>query len=145
MRDPDDPKGALAVRDVSHRSLLRDVILGTVAVIVVSLGVPAWIIQAEYRKTFGGPVNAIPTAEILRDATADAGIGAPPAPRILEVAERLVRREAERRATAHSPPPAGASASRRPVVAPPARAAAAPLDPSPADALWPPPSPPQSP
>ena len=40
-------------RDASYRTLVRDVILGCLAVIVLSLGVPAWIIRVEYSKTYG--------------------------------------------------------------------------------------------
>jgi hypothetical protein len=89
-----------------YRTLARDVILGIVAVIFVSLAVPAWIIQAEYRKTSDPPMKPVPVAEVLRERTSETVIPRR-APDILKVAERLVQREAEereakRRARAHS-------------------------------------------
>ena len=84
-------------RDSSYRALVRDVILGTVAVILLSLAVPAWIIRAEYRKTYGAPVNLTPTAEVLRETTSEGVIVTPRALDILKLAEQLVRREAEKR------------------------------------------------
>jgi len=84
-------------RDSSYRALVRDVTLGTVAVIFLSLAVPAWIIRAEYHKTYGAPVKLTPTAEVLRETTSEGVIVKPRAPDILELTEQLVRREAERR------------------------------------------------
>jgi hypothetical protein len=90
-------------RDSSYRTLVRDVILGAIAVICVSLAVPAWILRDEYRRTYSAPVKVVPAADVLRDAafvrsaTSETGIANPRPPDILELAERLVRREAERR------------------------------------------------
>jgi hypothetical protein len=91
-----------------HHALARDVILGIVAVIFVSLAVPASILRVEYRKTYDAPVKPGSTAEVLRERTSETAIiTTPRAPSILEVAERVVRQEAEereakRRATVHS-------------------------------------------
>ncbi|HEY7364077.1 MAG TPA: hypothetical protein VIE37_08215 [Methylomirabilota bacterium] len=84
-------------RESTYRALMRDVILGTLAVVFVSLAVPAWIIRVEYRKSFATPAALAPAAEILRERAAPAPV-APRPPHILELAERLVRQEAERRA-----------------------------------------------
>jgi hypothetical protein len=90
-------------RDSNYRTLVRDVILGAIVVICVSLAVPAWILRDEYRRTYSVPVRVVPTADVLRDAasvrgaTSETGIANPRSPDILELAERLVRREAERR------------------------------------------------
>jgi hypothetical protein len=82
-------------RESTYRALMRDVILGTLAVVFVSLAVPAWILRVEYRKSFATPTSLAPAAEILRDR---ASPSVPPRrPDILELAERLVRQEAERR------------------------------------------------
>lgn len=84
--------------------------LGIVAVIFVSLVVPAWILHVEYQKTYGAPVKVAPAAEVLRERTSETVvIITPHAPPILELAERLVQREAEereaekQRAVAHAP------------------------------------------
>ena len=84
-------------RDSNYRALVRDVILGSAAVIFVSLAVPTWILRAEYRKTYGAPVKLAPAADVLRERTAGTALTPSPPPHILELAEQLVRREAERR------------------------------------------------
>jgi hypothetical protein len=108
MRTHAEKKESSADRELNYRALVRDVILGTLAVIFVSLAVPAWIIRAEYRKTYGTPANLAPAAEVLRERMSQVTV-APRPPHILELAERLVRQEAERRAAerraAADPPP----------------------------------------
>lgn len=96
----DTVKGASADRDSSYRALVRDVIFGTVAVILLSLAVPAWIIRAEYRKEYREPVKLAPVAEVLRERTSRTAVIPPHVPHILELAERLVRQEAEKREAA---------------------------------------------
>lgn len=90
-------KDTPADRESTYRALVRDVILGTLAVVFISLAVPAWIIRVEYRKSFATPASLAPTAEVLRERASPATV-APRPPHILELAERLVRQEAERRA-----------------------------------------------
>jgi len=99
MSTQEERKDTSEDRDSNYRALVRDVILGTVAVIFLSLAVPAWIIRAEYRKTYSAPVKLAPAsaAEVLRERTSETVIITPHAPDILELAEQLVRREAERR------------------------------------------------
>jgi len=102
MSTQDEKKGTAEDRDANYRALVRDVVLGTVAVIFLSLAVPAWIIRAEYRKTYSAPVKLPPVsvAEVLRERTSETVIITPRAPDILELAEQLVQREAERREAA---------------------------------------------
>jgi hypothetical protein len=100
-------KATPADRERNYHALVRDVILGTLAVIFVSLAVPAWILRAEYRKTYSAPVALVPAAEVLRERMSPVVVPPRP-PKILELAERLVRQEAERRAAerraaAHAP------------------------------------------
>jgi hypothetical protein len=86
-------------RDASYRALVRDIIFGGLAVIVLSLGVPAWIIRVEYTKTYStvlGP-GSLPVAEVLRERTAETVVVTPRLPKVLELAEQIVRRDAERR------------------------------------------------
>lgn len=84
-------------REASYRALLRDVILGSLAVIVLSLAVPAWIIRVEYSKTDGSVPGSGLVAEVLRERTVETVAVTPRLPRVLELAEQIVRREAQRR------------------------------------------------
>jgi hypothetical protein len=86
-------------REAAYRALLRDVILGSVAVILFSLAVPAWIIRNEYSKTYGTirGLGSAPLADVLRERTLDTVVVTPRFPGVLELAEQIVRREAERR------------------------------------------------
>ncbi len=106
-----------------HRVFVRDVIIGTLAVTLVAVAVPAWLMHAEYRKSHSVPVKLAPTAEVLRDTSSATLIVTPPAPDIPALAERIVRREAEKRASAHAPSPARTDMPVRPAKAPPAQAA----------------------
>jgi len=82
-------------REASYRALLRDVILGSLAVIVLALAVPTWIIRVEYSKTYGRAPGTRPMAEVLRERAL--GAVTPRIPRVIELAEQIVRREAQRR------------------------------------------------
>jgi hypothetical protein len=93
-------KSVFVDRESSYRTLVRDVILGTGAVVLLSLAVPAWIIGSEYRKAYWEPVPLAPVAEVLRDRTSASATTPPRPPQILELAERLVREEAEKREAA---------------------------------------------
>ncbi len=96
-----------ADRQSSYHALVRDAIFGALAVIFVSLAVPAWILRVEYRKTYSTPATLVPTAEVLREGNSPVVI-LPRPPKILELAERIVRQEAERSAAerrAAAPPP----------------------------------------
>lgn len=84
-------------REASYRALLRDVVLGSLAVIVLSLAVPAWIIRVEYSKTDGSVPGSGLVAEVLRERTVETVAVTPRLPRVLELAEQIVRREAQRR------------------------------------------------
>jgi hypothetical protein len=95
MSKHEPPREGSKDRDSNYRALVRDVLLGAVAVVFVSLAVPAWIIHSEYRKTYQAPANLTPEADVSRDPTSKTVT--PPAPDIFQFAERLVRREAERR------------------------------------------------
>jgi hypothetical protein len=95
MSRPEAPREGPKDRDSNYRALVRDVLLGAVVVISVSLAVPAWIIHSEYRKTYQAPAHLTPGADVSRHRTSETVT--PPAPDILEFAEQLVRREAERR------------------------------------------------
>jgi hypothetical protein len=97
MSTHEAPREGPKDRDSNYRALVRDVLLGAVAVIFVSLAVPAWIIHSEYRKTYQPPARLTPGADVTRDLSSKTGPVTPPAPDILEFAEQLVRREAERR------------------------------------------------
>jgi hypothetical protein len=97
MSTHEAPREGPKDRDSNYRALVRDVLLGAVAVIFVSLAVPAWIIHSEYRKTYQPPTRLTPGADVSRDLSSQTSPVTPPAPDILEFAERLVRREAERR------------------------------------------------
>jgi hypothetical protein len=97
MSTHEAPREGPRDRDSNYRALVRDVLLGAVAVIFVSLAVPAWIIHSEYRKTYQAPANLTPGAGVSRHPASETGPVTPPAPDILEFAERLVKREAERR------------------------------------------------
>lgn len=99
MRAQDETKDTLEVHH--YPAFARDVILGIVAVIFASLAVPAWIIGVEYHKSSDdAPVNHVSAAEVLRERRSDTvGIITPHRPKILEVAERVVRRETEERET----------------------------------------------
>jgi hypothetical protein len=109
-----DDGGAPAAANIRHEhALARDVILGIVAVIFVGLAVPAWIIGVEYHKSSDdAPVKQrVSAAEVLRERRSEAVvIITPHRPKILEIAERVVRRETEEReakrrasASAHLP------------------------------------------
>lgn len=93
-------KSPFVDRESSYRALVRDVILGTGAVVLLSLAVPAWIIGSEYRKAYWEPVRPAPLAEVLRDRGSASTRTLDRAPQILELAERLVREEAEKREAA---------------------------------------------
>ncbi|HET9491463.1 MAG TPA: hypothetical protein VFR64_17120 [Methylomirabilota bacterium] len=94
-------KRAFIDRESSYRALVRDVILGTGAVVLLSLAVPAWIIGSEYRKAYWEPERpAPPVAEVLRDRGSASLTTPRRPPQILELAERIVRQEAERREAA---------------------------------------------
>jgi hypothetical protein len=86
-------------REAGYRALVRDVVLGGLAVIVLSLAVPAWIIGVEYSKTYGTVLGrgSPPVAEVLRERALDTVVVTPRLPRVLELAEQIVRRETERR------------------------------------------------
>jgi hypothetical protein len=86
-------------REASYRALRRDVILGSLAVILLSLAVPAWIIRGEYSKTYDTVLGrgSAPVADVLRERTLDPVVVTPRFPRVLDLAEQIVRREAERR------------------------------------------------
>jgi hypothetical protein len=86
-------------REAGYRALVRDVVLGGLAVIALSLAVPAWIIRVEYSKTDSTILEprSAPIAEVLRERTFEAVVVTPRVPRMLDVAEQIVRREAERR------------------------------------------------
>jgi hypothetical protein len=109
----DEQKDTSALRDSDLRALVRDVIIGTVMVTFVSLAVPAWKIRAEYHTSSDDtPVKQqVSAAEVLRERRSEAVvIITPHRPKILEIAERVVRRETEEReakrrasASAHSP------------------------------------------
>jgi hypothetical protein len=83
--------------EASYRALLRDVILGSIAVIVFSLAVPVWIIRVEYSKTYGRVPRPRSVAEVLRERTVEGLAATPRRPTVLELAEQIVRREAQRR------------------------------------------------
>jgi hypothetical protein len=87
-------------RESSYRALVRDVILGTGAVVLLSLAVPAWIIGSEYRKAYWESERPAPVAEVLRDRGSASLTTPRRAPQILELAERIVRQEAEKREAA---------------------------------------------
>jgi hypothetical protein len=111
MSTHDETKDTPAVRDSrSPRALVRDVIIGTVMVIFVSLAVPAWIIRAEYhRSSDDAPVKQqVSAAEVLRERrSGTVVIITPHRPKVLEIAERVVRREtAEREAKRRASVPA---------------------------------------
>jgi hypothetical protein len=108
----DEKKDTSALRDSDLRALVRDVIIGTVMVTFVGLAVPAWIIRAEYHTSFDdAPVKPqVSAAEVLRDRRSETVVITPHRPKILEIAERVVRRETEEReakrrasASAHLP------------------------------------------
>ncbi|MGH7310837.1 MAG: hypothetical protein ACREK6_19325, partial [Candidatus Rokuibacteriota bacterium] len=82
-----------ADRELGYHALVRDVILGAMVVIFVSLAVPAWILRVEYRKTHSAGATLVPTADVLRERMSPVTI-TPRPPRILELAERIVRQEA---------------------------------------------------
>lgn len=86
-------------REASYRALVRDVVLGALAVIALSLAVPAWIIRVEYSTNYGTILEprSAAVAEVLRERTFETVVGTPRLPRMLDVAEQIVRREAERR------------------------------------------------
>jgi hypothetical protein len=84
-------------REASYRGLVRDVVLGSLAVIVLSLAVPAWIVRVEYSKTYGRVPGPGSVAEVLRERTLETVAVTPRLPRVLELAEHIVRRETERR------------------------------------------------
>jgi hypothetical protein len=85
-------------REASYRALVRDVIIGGVTVILLSLAVPAWIIRVEYSKMYGPPAEPepVPVAEVLRERTVPA-VMTSGFSKLLELAKEIVRREAERR------------------------------------------------
>jgi hypothetical protein len=58
-----------------------------------------WIIRVEYSKTYGTILEprSAAVAEVLRERTFETVVGTPRLPRMLDVAEQIVRREAERR------------------------------------------------
>jgi hypothetical protein len=114
-------------RDTSEvRALTRDVILGAIVVILVSLAVPAWIMRVEYRKSSKPPEKSAPAAEGLRETRSERVTATPAhSPGILELAERLARQEAEKRARAHSPSPRSTNVP----AAGPARAVSPAVDP----------------
>jgi hypothetical protein len=100
MSAHDGPNDRSRDRESNYHALVRDVILGAIAVIFVSLAVPAWILRDEYRRTYSVPVRLVPAADILRDSASvrgrmsDAAVPPPRPADILELAEQLVRREA---------------------------------------------------
>lgn len=131
MRAQDDGGVPAAANIHRYQTLARDVILGIVAVIFVSLAVPAWILRLEYRKTYDAPVKPGSTAEVLRERTSETVViitpRPPDTPAILELAEHIVRREAEkreaeRRVRAHLPNPRSTAVPVPPAAAPPAQA-----------------------
>lgn len=83
--------------EASYRALVRDVILGGLAVIVISLAVPAWIIRVEYSKTYGRVPGPGAVAEVLRERTLETAAATPRLSRVLGLAEQIARRETERR------------------------------------------------
>jgi hypothetical protein len=93
---PEEKEDRLSVH--TPRALLRDVILGVVAVVCVSVAVPAWIIHVEYHKTSNAPMKPISAAEVLRETRSETVVVIRPAiPNVLELAERIVQQEAEER------------------------------------------------
>lgn len=106
---------------------MRDVILWTVVVIVMSLAVPAWIMHVEYRKGDEPPVTLTPAAEVLRERASGTVVITPRASDIRDIpklAERLVRQETERRAMTHAPKPGSTAGPARPTASRPAQTAA---------------------
>lgn len=101
------PERGTSPRDLEFRALTRDVILGTLVVIVVSLAVPVLLIRAEYQRSHLAPT---PAAEVLRERISGTASITPSAPSIADIpklAEQLVRREAEKRAAPRSRVPHG--------------------------------------
>jgi hypothetical protein len=139
MSTHDETKDTSAVRDSrSPSALVRDVIIGTVMVTFVSLAVPAWKIRAEYHKSSDdAPVKQqVSAAEVLRERRSEAVvIITPHRPKILEIAERVVRRETEKReakrrasASAHSPITGSANVPISSAAASPAQAVPSDVD-----------------
>lgn len=121
------PKETPEVVDLEHRAVVRDVILWTAVVIVMSLAVPTWIMHAEYRKGYDSPVTATPAAEVLRErasGTAVITLQASDLRDIPELAERLVRQETERRAMTQAAKPRSTPGPVRPAASRPAETAA---------------------